>query len=232
MPDAVAIITARGGSKRIPRKNIRHFCGKPMITWPIEAAWASECFSHVLVSTDDAEIAEVARTAGAEVPFLRPASLADDFTHAHKAARHMLEWALHEFGPCRSFAHIYPTAPMLTPDDIRVGKALIERGKKLAYTAVKLSFPVYQIVIEDEKRNVIPLFPSEKSSLRSQDMPQGYIDAGQLYWFDTQAFLQHELAITEGVALIPMPPQRGGDIDTLDDWQRAEKMMRLWQQGE
>lgn len=230
MPDAIAIITARGGSKRIPRKNIRPFCGKPMLAWPIEAALASKCFSHVLVSTDDTEIAEIARAAGAEVTFLRPASLADDFTHAHKAARHMLEWALREFGPCKSFAHIYPTAPMLTVDDIRAGRMLIEQGKLFAYTAQAISFPVYQIVIKNEEGSIVPLFPPEKAGLRSQDMPQGYIDAGQLYWFDTQTFLQHELDITKGVALIPVPQERAVDIDTLDDWQRAEKLMRVWRQ--
>lgn len=228
MCDPIAIITARGGSKRIPRKNIRTFCGKPMIAWPIEAILESRCFSRVLVSTDDASIAQVARDYGAEVPFLRPANLSDDYTHAHIAARHMLEWALERWGYIPSFAHIYPTAPMLTAEDIRAGRELLRQGKSFVYTAQKIPFPVYQIVIEDDQGKIVPLFPPDKYALRSQDMPQGYIDAGQLYWFDTQAFLQHELDITEGVALIPIPPERAVDIDTPDDWQRAEQLMRTW----
>lgn len=220
----IAIITARGGSKRIPRKNIRPFLGKPMIAWPIEAALASGCFTHVLVSTDDTEIAEVALRHGAEVPFLRPAELADDFTHAHKAARHMLEWALEQWGNIPAFAHIYPTAPMLTPEVIRTGQARIQSGKRFSYVAQKVNFPIYQTVIINEQGNISPLFPPEKSTLRSQDMPAAFIDAGQLYWFDTAAFLKDETSISEGVDLIAIPAERALDIDTEEDWRLAEKL--------
>lgn len=223
----IAVITARGGSKRIPRKNIRPFLGKPMIAWPIEAALTSECFAHVLVSTDDPEIAAVAQEYGAEVPFLRPAALADDFTHAHKAARHMLEWALGQWGDIPAFAHIYPTAPLLTADDIRAGHKLMRQGKKFAYTARKLDFPVYQIVVLNAAEEPQPLFPPEKATLRSQDMPPAYIDAGQIYWYETAAFLRHETAIPQGVALIPLPPERALDIDTEEDWRLAEKLAAL-----
>lgn len=224
---ALAILTARGGSKRIPRKNIRSFCGKPMIAWPIAAALASGCFAHVLVSTDDEEIAAVARACGAYVPFLRPADLADDFTHAHKAARHMLEWALEKLGTHETFAHIYPTAPLLTPENIRAGEAEIQSGNVFAYTAQKLSFPVYQIVGKDADGNIFPLFSPDKATLRSQDMPACYIDAGQLYWFDTSTFLARELSITSGATIIELPPERALDIDTEEDWARAEKMARF-----
>lgn len=223
----IAILTARGGSKRIPRKNIRPFLGKPMIAWPIEAARQSGLFAHILVSTDDAEIADVAQQYGAEVPFLRPAELADDFTHAHKAARHMLEWALQQWGDIPHFAHIYPTAPLLKADDIRAGYALMQQGKKFAYTAQQLNFPIYQTVICDDAGEICPLFPPEKAGLRSQDMPQAYIDAGQLYWFETAAFLEKELSIRHGTALIPIPAERALDIDTEEDWQQAEKLARM-----
>lgn len=223
----IAILTARGGSKRIPRKNIRPFLGKPMIAWPLEAARQSGLFDHVLVSTDDEEIADVARQYGGEVPFLRPAELADDVTHAHKAARHMLEWALREWGEITHFAHIYPTAPLLRAEDIRAGYALMEAGKTFAYTAQLLNFPIYQTVILDERGEICPLFPPDKAELRSQDMPQAYIDAGQLYWFKTAAFLEHELHIRQGTALIPIPSERALDIDTEADWLQAEKMARL-----
>ena len=223
----IAILTARGGSKRIPRKNIRPFCGKPMIAWPIEAAQRSGLFAHILVSTDDEEIADVARQYGAEVPFLRPSCLADDYTHAHKAARHMLEWALHEWNDIPFFAHIYPTSPLLLAEDIKDGYTLMQAGKKFAYTAQQLSFPIYQVVILNEEGEICPLFPAAKAALRSQDMPQAYIDAGQLYWFETQAFLEYELSIPHNTALIPIPAERAVDIDTEEDWEQAEKMARL-----
>lgn len=223
----IAIITARGGSKRIPRKNIRPFLGKPMIAWSIEAALASKCFAHVLVSTDDAEIAAVAQTYGAEAPFLRPAKLADDFTHAHKAARHMLEWALEQWGDIPAFAHIYPTAPLLTPETIREGQSRIREGKRFVYTAQRISFPIYQTVIKRADGEIEPLFPPEKAKLRSQDMPPAFIDAGQLYWFDTAAFLKEETSISEGVDLIALPFERALDIDTEEDWRLAEKLAAL-----
>jgi N-acylneuraminate cytidylyltransferase len=224
---SVAVITARGGSKRIPRKNIRTFCGKPMIAWPIAAALASGCFGHVLVSTEDHEIAEISRAHGAEVPFLRPAHLADDYTHAHKAARHMLEWALKEHGFCDSFAHIYPTSPMLLPEYIRLGRDLVLSGKKCAYTAQKISFPIYQAVTLNEKGQVVNMFPPDKARMRSQDMPETFIDAGQLYYFNTQAFLLEETAISSDIALIQIPAERALDLDTEDDWRLAEKMAAL-----
>ena len=220
----VAILTARGGSKRIPRKNIRPFLGKPMIAWPIEAARQSKLFEHILVSTDDEEIADVAREYGAEVPFLRPPTLADDFSHAHKAARHMLEWALQEWGEIPHFAHIYPTAPLLRDEDIRAGYTFMQQGKKFAYTAQRLNIPIYQAVILDADGEICPLFPPEKAKLRSQDMPQAYIDAGQLYWYHTATFLKYETDIQYGVSLIPIPTERALDIDTEDDWVQAERI--------
>ncbi len=227
MKDSIAIITARGGSKRLPRKNIRPFCGKPMIAWPIEVALKSECFEYVLVSTDDAEIAEIAKQYGADVPFLRPKELADDFTHAHVPARHMLEWALKELGDFASFAHIYPTSPMLSIKDICHGYELIKSGKNFAYTAQKISFPIYQVVTEGEDSTIQALFSPEKAGMRSQDMPTAYIDAGQLYYFNTQAFLRDEQGIKDGVSLISMPSERAVDIDTEDDWGFAEKLAKI-----
>lgn len=223
----IAILTARGGSKRIPRKNIRPFLGKPMIAYPIEAAKQSCLFDHILVSTDDEEIAEVSKQYGAEVPFLRSANLADDFTHAHKAARNMLEWALAQEWDIPHFAHIYPTAPMLKAEDICAGYKLMQQGKLFVYTAQKLSFPIYQTVILNEQQEIVPLFSVDKAGLRSQDMPPAYIDAGQLYWYNTAEFLEKETEITAGTGLIPIPSERALDIDTLEDWAQAEKLAGL-----
>lgn len=223
----IAVITARGGSKRIPRKNIRPFLGKPMIAWPIEAALASGCFAHVLVSTDDPEIAAVAQEYGAEVPFLRPAELADDFVHAYKPARHMLEWAIQQWGEIPAFAHIYPTAPLLTPEVIREGQRRIREGKRFVYTAQHINFPIYHVVIRNTDGEIQHLFSPEQVNFRSQDMPPAFIDAGQLYWFDTAAFLKEETSISEGVDLIALPFERALDIDTEEDWRLAEKLAAL-----
>ncbi len=225
MKDSIAIITARGGSKRLPRKNIRSFCGKPMIAWPIAAALQSQCFEHVIVSTDDVEIAEIAKQYGADVPFLRPAHLADDYTHAHVAAKHMLEWVLTHKGNFKYVAHIYPTAPMLTMEDIQRGHHLMRAGKDFAYTAQKISFPIYQVVTEDEQGKTSPLFAPEKANLRSQDMPSAYIDAGQLYWRNIEIFLDEQRDKNKEKTIIPIPSQRAVDIDTEEDWNFAQMCM-------
>lgn len=220
----IAVITARGGSKRLPGKNIRSFCGRPMLAWPIRAARASGCFEHILVSTDDEKIAIAAKEAGAEVPFLRPVDMADDMTPAHKAARHMLLWAIKKWGDIPAFAHIYPTAPFLTPEVIRTGEECIEHGASFVYTARRLDFPLYQIVLRNEDGSLRPLFPPELAAMRSQDMPEAFMDAGQLYWFNTKAFLAKELEIEDGARLIVLPPEYALDIDTQSDWIFAEKV--------
>lgn len=223
----IAIITARGGSKRLPRKNIGSFCGRPMIAWPIAAAHASGCFEHILVSTDDAEIADIARKYGAEVPHMRPADLADDFTHAHKAARHMLEWALVQWRDIPHFAHIYPTSPFLHAQDIQHGLSLMQQGKSFVYTAQEISFPIYQVVTLNASYEPRHLFEQDKVNMRSQDMPRAYIDAGQLYWYKTQEFLEKETSISERTGIISLPTQRALDIDTEEDWVRAEQMAMI-----
>ncbi len=228
---SIAIITARGGSKRIPRKNIRLFRGLPMIAWPIKAALAAMIFDHVLVSTDDVEIAEVARAYGAEVPFLRPAALADDFTHAHKAARHGLEWAIENLSaadPIEAFCHIYPTAPLLSTRTIREGLRLLGgKGVTNVYAAQRVSFPIYQVVERRQDGTLHPLFPPEKFTLRSQDMPTCFIDAGQMYWFRTAHFLKHETRIGPDTAVVEVPQETALDIDTEEDWTFAEKLAAL-----
>lgn len=224
----IAIITARGGSRRIPRKNVRPFLGKPMLAWPIEAARKSGMFSRILVSTDDEEIAAVARACGAEVPFLRPANLADDFAPAHKAARHALEWALDVWGPVSSFCHMYPTSPMLAAHTLVKGMDLVSGGGyKAAWAMVRVPYPVYQLMVQTEK-GLERLFPADKVAMRSQDMPPAFIDVGQAYCFDTPYFMAHELALGPEVTAVEVPPESAQDIDTEEDWQRAEAMALLF----
>lgn len=226
----VAIITARGGSKRIPRKNVRPFLGKPMLAWSIEAAKAAGCFKHILVSTDDEEIGAVAGEYGAEVPFLRPGDLSDDYAPAHKAARHALEWALKEWGPIEAFCHLYPTAPLLSAKTIREGMRLVtDTPFKAAWAMVRIPYPVYQIMAVQEHGGVEQLFPPNKVIMRSQDMPQAVIDTGQAYCFDTQHFLEREMEVGPLLAPVLVSPDTAQDIDTEEDWALAEQVAAsLW----
>ncbi|MBE1237328.1 pseudaminic acid cytidylyltransferase [Phaeovibrio sulfidiphilus] len=222
---AIAIITARGGSKRIPRKNIRPFLGRPMIAWPIGAALESGVFDRVVVSTDDPDIAAVARAAGAEVPALRPSDLADDYAPAHKAARHMLE-LLRETDPAiRHFCHIYPTAPLLSADLLRQGMERLRGGGfRSLWAVVPVPYPVFQLMGASGSGSLYRLFPDDKAAMRSQDMPQSYVDVGQAYFFEVDHFLEHELALGEHTGLIEVPPDSAVDIDTEEDWIRAERI--------
>ena len=220
----IAIITARGGSKRIPRKNVRPFLGKPMLAWPIEAAKESGCFEHILVSTDDDEIAEVAEKYGTK-PVPRPADLADDYAPAHKAARHALEWAIREFGPVEAFCHLYPTAPLLSPEIVRKSMESIASGRcKAAWAMLRVPFPVYQCMVPGKNGGLERLFPPEKAAMRSQDMPPAFIDVGQSYAFETTYFLEHELTVGPELLPVEVPQETALDIDTEEDWAFAEKM--------
>jgi N-acylneuraminate cytidylyltransferase len=222
----IAIITARGGSKRIPRKNIRPFLGKPMIAWPIEAAKASGCFAHILVSTDDEEIAGISREYGAETPFMRPAELADDFVHADAAVEHALRWALQQWGEIEFFCHLYSTAPGLTAEMICEGHKSLQGGANHANAAFHVNFPVYQI-LRKAGEGYERLFDQEKALMRSQDMPECYIDAGLMYWSRTGAYLSPEDDLSK-LHMVILPPYAAVDIDTEADWLIAEKLHTLF----
>ena len=223
----LAIIPARGGSKRIPRKNIRPFCGKPMLAWPIEAALESGCFSRVLVSTDDAEIAEAARACGAEVPFMRPAQLADDYCGTQAVVQHALRFCAAEGDDFTQVACIYATAPLLSAAVIRAGAALLaERPCDYAVTVTGFSFPVQRSLLCADDGYLKPFFP-EHMPKRSQDLPRAYHDAGQLYWGLPAAFLQDTNLWSMRVAPLFLPELQVQDIDTEQDWQLAEMKFRL-----
>jgi len=216
----VAIIPARGGSKRIPRKNIRSFAGKPIIGYSIAAARESGLFERVIVSTDDAEISAVAREHGAEVPFVRPAELSDDHTGTNEVAAHALSW-LAERGEVYQFACcIYATAPFLRAEDLRRGyDALVSGDKQFAFSATSFGFPIQRAIrIAD---GVKPFFPEWIDS-RSQDLEPAYHDAGQFYWGRAQAFLSGLPVFAPHSAAVLLPRHRVQDIDTEEDWTRAE----------
>ena len=220
----IAVIPARGGSKRIPRKNIKDFCGKPMIAWAIEVALQSRCFDSVIVSTDDAEIAEVARQWGAQVPFLRPVALADDYTGTVPVVHHAIEWSLGNGHLPSQVCCIYATAPFVQVADIQRGLALLQANDcSYAFSVTSYPFPIQRAIRITEKRRV-EMFQPDKFDTRSQDLEEAWHDAGQFYWGYAQAWLENREVFTSASVPVPLPRYRVQDIDTPEDWMRAEWM--------
>ncbi|MEL6737837.1 MAG: pseudaminic acid cytidylyltransferase [Pseudomonadota bacterium] len=227
----IAIIPARGGSKRIPRKNIKLFAGKPMIGYAIEAALASNTIEHVVVSTDDEQIAEVARESGAEVPFLRPAHLADDFTPTVPVIAHAIEacqalgWSI-DYACC-----IYPGVPFIRNEDIEAALALlIERGSSgYAFPVAEYPSPIQRALKRDANGALAPFDPSQTIT-RTQDLEPAFYDAGQFYWGSAQGWSEG-LDIHANAHSIILPASRVVDIDTPDDWARAEALFAVLDKG-
>lgn len=218
----VAVIPARGGSKRIPRKNIKPFCGKPMIAWPILAAKQSELFEHIIVSTDDPEISEVARHWGAEVPFVRPAELANDYAGTTEVIAHATQWMLDQGWPIAAVCCIYATAPLIHLDDLKRGVAILESGDwEYAFSVTEFAAPIFRSFQERPEGGVEMFFP-EHFLARSQDLPMALHDAGQFYWGRPSAWLEIKRLFERHSAPVRIPRWRVQDIDTKDDWIRAE----------
>lgn len=228
----VAIIPARGGSKRIPRKNIKEFCGKPMIAWSIEAALESGCFDRVVVSTDDTEIAEVARQYGAEIPFMRPAELSDDFTGTLPVIRHAIAWLQTHGTPVESACCLYATAPFVLPSDLSTGyQQLLDSGQDYAFSVTSYAFPIQRAIrITDQGR--VSMFNPEHFTTRSQDLEEAWHDAGQFYWGTSEAWLAEKAIFAEGSVPVKLPRHRVQDIDTPEDWTRAEWLFKAMQAGQ
>lgn len=223
----VAIIPARGGSKRIPRKNIREFCRKPIIAWPIEAAASSGCFDRIVVSTEDPEIAEVARQAGAEIPFLRPFELADDHTVTIAVIRHAVQWLKKNDTAPSLVCCIYATAPFVSPADLARGQtALKEADASYALSVTNFPFPIQRAVRITEKNRLAMFYP-EHAYTRSQDLEEAYHDAGQFYWGQPKAWINGEPLFGERTVPVLIPRHRVQDIDTEEDWRRAEAMFQV-----
>ena len=230
--NAVAIIPARGGSKRIPRKNIKHFHGLPLIAYSIKAALKSNLFDKVIVSTDDEEIAKIAKEYGSVVPFLRPKELSDDFTGTGAVVTHVLNY-LNEQNQNYDFAcTIYATAPFLNEKYLIEGfEKLQKNNAKIAFSCTSMPFPIQRTFkITDDKR--CEMFWPENFLKRSQDLEEAYQDAGQFYW---EKINHDSKEITFGKDSIPiiLPRYLVQDIDTHEDWIRAEFMYQaLKQSGE
>ncbi len=228
----LCVIPARGGSKRIPRKNIRMFAGRPMLAHSIQAARASGLFDRIVVSTDDEQIAAVAEAHGAEIPFLRPRALADDYTGTDAVVRHAIAWFQADGQPVSHTCCVYATAPFLRAGDIRAGyEKLIASGKSFVFAATRYVFPIQRSIRLNERGEVEALFPEHLFS-RSQDLPPAYHDAGQFYWGTAQAYLDEEVIFSPASLIVELPHYRVRDIDTEDDWEEAELMYRLLQDRE
>lgn len=222
----LAVIPARGGSKRIPRKNIKSFCGKPMIAWSIEAAQRSNCFDSIIVSTDDAEIAEVAKHYGASVPFVRPAELSDDHTGTIPVIRHAIEWFSNSGQAVDEACCLYATAPFVSPDDIASGLAALDDvSVDYAFSVTSFEFAI-QRAIRITDRDRVEMFDADHFNTRSQDLEEAYHDAGQFYWGRAEAWLQERMIFGQRSRPIVLPRYRVQDVDTPEDWIRAEWMFK------
>jgi len=224
----VAIIPARGGSKRVPRKNVKPFCGKPMLAWPIEAAGAAQVFDTILVSTDDEEIARVAIGNGAEAPFRRPAELADDHAPTLPVIAHALDWLEKHRGPVEFACCIYPTAPFLDPQYLRQGLNILKTRTDAEFVLSVTSFPF--TIFRALKRNPddsVSMFWPENELKRSQDLPEAWHDAGQFYWGRKNAFLCRRGIFSARCYGVVLPRHLVQDIDTLEDWNVAEHRFSL-----
>lgn len=227
----LAVIPARGGSKRIPRKNIKEFCGKPIICYSIEAAMRCGRFDRVVVSTDDPEITELARASGAEVPFVRPPELSDDYTPTVPVIRHAIEWVTEYRGAVSHACCIYATAPFVTVQDLREAfdRMVDRRVTGYVFTATSFPFPI-QRAFRITGSGHCEMFDPQNYNARSQDLEPAYQDAGQFYWGSTQAYLEGKKFFATDSMPYLIPRYRVQDIDTLQDWTRAELMWRALQE--
>jgi len=232
----VAIIPARGGSKRIPRKNIKLFDGRPIICYSIMVALKSNLFERVIVSTDDQEIAEVAKECGAEVPFIRPKELADDHTGTGEVVNHVISWLESQGETYNYYCTIYATAPLLQVKYLQAGLDLLRNSDAISTVAVTtMPSPVHR-AFEITEKNRLKMFWPEYFSSRSQDLPESYYDTGQFYWVDRKREKRHgEKKHRENGGYsqynIPviLPRYRVQDIDTPEDWKMAELMYKMLQ---
>ena len=224
---AVAVIPARGGSKRITRKNIKEFHGKPMIAYSIEAALSCGLFDRVIVSTDDDEIAKTANDYGAETPFLRPESLADDFATTSDVMQHAL-LTLSENGQSFDYACcLYATAPFLRVQALKDAYAILVKSDcKYCFSATSYGFPI-QRAIKHNDDGGIEMFSPEFAKTRSQDLEPAFHDAGQFYWGLTSAFEQQLPIFAPHSRMVILPKHEVVDIDTPEDWLLAERLFAL-----
>jgi len=226
----ICVVPARGGSKRIPRKNIKVFNGKPIIAYSIEAALESNCFDQVIVSTDDNKIAEVAKTYGAKVPFIRPAALSNDYAGTIPVIKHTIEWLENHNNTIDNVCCLYATAPFIQSQTIfKAFQQLQESKADYCFSATSFTFPI-QRAIRITRDDKVEMFYPEYFNVRSQDLEEAYHDAGQFYWGKAQAFKDELPIFSEAASPYILPRYLVQDIDTTEDWIRAEVMYRVLQE--
>lgn len=229
----ICIIPARGGSKRIPRKNIKEFNGKPIIAYSIEAALQSNCFSKVIVSTDDLEIAETAEKYGAYVPFIRPKILSDDYVGTTAVTKHAIEWFEREKSiSVENVCCLYATAPFVEAATLKKAlKQLQEEKAEYCFSLTNYPYPIQRAVRLTEMNRVEMIYPDQNDT-RSQDLVDSYHDAGQFYWGQSSAFKEMKPLFSDISSPYVLPYYLVQDIDTLNDWKRAEIIYQFLQQRE
>jgi pseudaminic acid cytidylyltransferase len=222
----LAVIPARGGSKRIPRKNIKEFCGRPMIAWAIEAAQKSACFDRIIVSTDDDEIAAVSRQWGAEVPFVRPNNLADDLTPTVPVIASAI-CECEKFGQEIDFACcIYPCVPLIQIDDLVAALKILEHSNyPYVFPVTEFSSPIQRAFRRDNDGGLY-LFFQENELECTQNLEKAYYDAGQFYWGKRDAWMNIQRIHSHGHGIV-IPEWRVVDIDTVEDLIRAELIFKI-----
>ena len=226
----VAVIPARGGSKRIPRKNIRKFSGKPIIAYSIEKALLSDLFGKVIVSTDDDEINSVAKQFGAEVPFKRPTELSDDYAGTTEVIAHAIKWMKNQGWTLNGVCCIYPTAPLLDVELLKTSYEIFIKGKwDYVFSATEYVYPVERSFKVLDNSGIKMLIP-KNFNRRSQDLTPTFHDAGQFYWGSPEAWVEDRPIFSERSTIIKLPAFGGTDIDTEDDWKRAELLYKILKQ--
>jgi len=224
----ICVIPARGGSKRIPRKNIKKFNGKPIIAYSIEAALASSCIDQVIVSTDDKEISEVAKEYGAQVPFIRPEKLSTDHIATNPVISHAIEWMEAHGNPIDAVCCLYATAPFVQTDTISDAYENFKNLKAdFCIGVTSFPFPIQRALKIDN--NKVKMILPEHLNTRSQDLQEAYHDAGQFYWGKKQVFNSDNSILSEIVIAYILPRYLVQDIDTPEDWKRAEIMYKVMQ---
>ena len=223
----VAVIPARGGSKRIPRKNIRKFSGKPIIAYSIEKALLSDLFGKVIVSTDDDEINSIAKQFGAEVPFKRPTQLSDDYAGTTEVVAHAIKWMKNQGWTLNGVCCIYPTAPLLDVELLKTSYEIFIKGNwDYVFSATDYVYPVERSfkILEN---GGLKMFLPENLDMRSQDLTATFHDAGQFYWGTSEAWVKNRPIFSERSTIIKLPAYKVADIDTEDDWKRAELLYKV-----
>ena len=223
----IAIITARSGSKRIPKKNIKKFCGKPIIYWAIKAVKKSKIFDKIIVSTDSKKIAKIVKKYNIDVPFIRPKKFSGDYVGTNKVMVHAIKWLIKNNCKPNYVCCIYPTAAFIRPTDILKGYRIIKKNKNsFIFSGSSFVSSVTRSFYRNSKRKLKMLF-SKDYYKRSQDLKEIYFDAGQFYWGSKNSWLTFNSLLNNSSDIVYIPKWRAIDIDTKEDWKKAEKFAKL-----